>query len=168
MKRAITTGLFVSILIVIVLGAFGFLGTVQWGSGPLPFPEVEIRILCAASESYKTDTGHYPSDSATTDQLNPNTTFDPAAYIASSAFLYRALAGGSKNYLVHSNFPAKMLKTNNAGITYIVDPWGNSIGYSTFKFAHPNSPDGYNTTFDLWSTGGNSTKVDPTHWIRNW
>jgi hypothetical protein len=125
-------------------------------------------MLSAASEAYKNDTGHYPTDPTATDQLNPNTTFDPQAYIASSAFLYHTLSGGSKNYLADLGIPFKLLKTNKAGITYIVDPWGNSLGYSTFKSAHPGSRDGYNPTFDLWSTGGGKDERNPAKWIRNW
>ena len=53
--------------------------------------------------------------------------------------------------------------------TYIKDPFGNSYGYSTAKASHPTDTDGYNPTFDLWSTGGErpAEQTDP-QWIKNW
>jgi hypothetical protein len=55
-------------------------------------------------------------------------------------------------------------------ITAIVDPFGNSYGYSTANQADPAK--GYNPTFDLWSTSGLTT-TPPTgtitqQWIKNW
>jgi len=136
----------------------------------------EIQMLSAAIESYKTDHGHSPTDPATTEQLKPNTSFDPVAYIPSSAFLCRSLSGDNKaaetpdapkpkRYCV---FPPGMLKKSDSGLTYIVDRSGNSLGYSTFKSAHPNSPDGNNPTFDLWSTGGGTSAEDKSKWYQNW
>jgi hypothetical protein len=67
-----------------------------------------------------------------------------------------------------------MLKTDVHGRTYIVDPWGNSYGYSTFKALHPQSRDGNNPTFGLWSTGdtrpvnGVNSPQGQIPWIRNW
>jgi type II secretory pathway pseudopilin PulG len=86
--------------------------------------------------------------------------------------------------------------TSSAGtlITYIQDPYGNSYGYSTAAAADEdcfqagiksgltniqrvNPPHGYNSTFDLWSTGGRTTDPgssggDPnlvtSRWIKNW
>ena len=70
-------------------------------------------------------------------------------------------------------------------VLYIKDPYGNSYGYSTKgadaeqKFRTKVSTDptatrtagqGYNPTFDLWSTAGKTT-YDPTIanvWVKNW
>jgi type II secretory pathway pseudopilin PulG len=135
--------------------------------------EAEIKGMSTALEGYKADHGNYPTDSNTTEQLQANATFDPADYIASSAFLYRALTGNLKasnqpDTTVYYSFPISMLKTDAQGRTYIVDPWGNSYGYSTFKAAHPDGNGGYNSTFDFWSTGGGKKDGDKAKWIINW
>jgi hypothetical protein len=55
----------------------------------------------------------------------------------------------------------------------IVDPFGNSYGYSTANQA--NTANGYNPTFDLWSTSGVAASPTPAppatqqdRWIKNW
>ncbi|HEX8078182.1 MAG TPA: hypothetical protein VF511_10245, partial [Chthoniobacterales bacterium] len=55
-------------------------------------------------------------------------------------------------------------------VTYIRDPFGNSYGYSTVKATTPAGADGYNPTFDLWSTGGNieAAAASQAKWIKNW
>ena len=82
---------------------------------------------------------------------------------------------------------------NNNKILFLQDPYGNSYGYSTAAatdeecfqtnlraggatVARPASKNGFNTTFDLWSTGGRT--VDPSsgsdpnqtwsRWVKNW
>src|SRR5207247_10888598 len=55
-------------------------------------------------------------------------------------------------------------------VEFIRDPFGNSYGYSTANQAAP--ANGYNPTFDLWSTSGLTT-TPPTNtitpqWIKNW
>lgn len=132
----------------------------------------EMRTLSTALESYKMDHGFYPSDPASTDVLRPNASFDPDENIHSSAFLYKALAGdpNASNPLDRTQYYASQdqLKTTPEGETYIVDYWGNSIGYSTLKARHPNSHAGNNTTFDLWSTGGEKQPTGQGKWITNW
>jgi hypothetical protein len=56
----------------------------------------------------------------------------------------------------------------------IRDPFGNSYGYSTKKASDPNA-NGYNPTFDLWSTAGVAPSPTPAPpatqqnlWIKNW
>ena len=58
-------------------------------------------------------------------------------------------------------------------IVAIRDPFGNSYGYSTANQA--NSSNGYNPTFDLWSTAGKAPSPTPAPpakqqdlWIKNW
>ena len=54
-------------------------------------------------------------------------------------------------------------------VTAIRDPFGNSYGYSTAKQA--NSANGFNPTFDLWSTAATanaSSSAYETQWIKNW
>ena len=53
-------------------------------------------------------------------------------------------------------------------VQYIQDPFGYSYGYSTANQADPITPNGYNPTFDLWSTAGGTTTSDIPKWIKNW
>lgn len=160
----------------LVIGSLLFSQFGMWGPHHKPSLQRavgEIKGMMVALEAYKADHGHYPTDPNSTEQLQANASSDATAYIASSAFLYRALAGNphssnSDDQTVYFPFPASMLKTDAQGRTYIVDPWGNSYGYSTFKAAHPNSHGGYNTTFDLWSTGGEKEHGNRARWIFNW
>lgn len=90
--------------------------------------------------------------------------------------------------------PDQLLRVNASSvITGLLDPYGNSYGYSTaaaldeecfqanLKGGGPSSrndtQNGFNTSFDLWSTGGRTT--DPggsgsdanavwAKWIKNW
>jgi hypothetical protein len=137
----------------------------------------ELMMLSAAIESYKTDHGHYPTDPATTEQLRANTPYDHFAYMQASAFLYRCLVhdddnpsskektSGNKRYLT---FEPWMVHTNRDGTTYILDVNGQPIGYSTLKSVHPESPDGHNPTFDLWSINGGESQADMGKWVKNW
>jgi type II secretory pathway pseudopilin PulG len=163
--------------------------------------ETEIAAISAALESYKADNGIYPQGNAAvanttppydTDQLRAN--FDPeggnpttVTFSNSGQYLYRQLSGDSdgnpttsstsdtKNYLSGGLRPNMLNpKPPNAG-TYIIDPFGNAYGYSTFETANPGSPYGNNPTFDLWSTcgetGRKSTETFQQYqqrWIKNW
>ena len=86
--------------------------------------------------------------------------------------------------------PNQLRKTSSGDILYIQDPFGHSYGYSTTAAAaeetyralllkNSNSPrrksGGYNTTFDLWSTGGvvstasgDDLNATRKRWIKNW
>ncbi|MES2570076.1 MAG: hypothetical protein V4710_08475 [Verrucomicrobiota bacterium] len=141
-------------------------------------PPFELAALSAALESYKSDHGNYPTDPATSERLRPNLMFDPNDYIPASRFLYRALSGDADgDPSTKSNrdgkvyFPFKEMNFKFAGSrknTYLVDAWGNPYGYSTLKSADPESPDGNNETFDLWSTGGGKTAKQKGNWVANW
>src|SRR6266542_1062145 len=105
-----------------------------------------------------------------------------ATYPPASLVLYRALSGdrncdraitdADKNFnidgtmlptplsqLPQSYFTFKPNMLSPAGgtgtVTAITDSFGNSYGYSTANQANPNN--GYNPTFDLWSTSGLTT-----------
>ena len=84
-------------------------------------------------------------------------------------------------------FPSGMLlPANGVGtVTGIVDPFGNYYGYSTaYQGDLQTNPGtvpthGYNTTYDLWSTGGNVSalggndspqqiSIKRAQWIYNW
>jgi len=144
--------------------------------------ETEIAAMSAALESYKADNGIYPRN-ADTDGLNTRTSGNPCAYQAASLYLYKQLSGdtnanfqyGAKSYFT---FKPNMLGTSSTvttdacgntltptTVSYIRDPFGNIYGYSTIQAATQDSTQGYNPTFDLWSTA-NST--DPNQWIKNW
>ena len=159
--------------------------------------ETEIAAMAAALESYKADNGVYPSNSVT-NNLDPRTNGDPGttAYSFASQYLYGELSGdrnfnyiidpseqGNRSYFAFKSTPPSADGTSNSGmlsitrsgntytVNYIRDPFGNSYGYSTANQANPNN--GYNPTFDLWSTSGLTTAGQPTQadqnqWIKNW
>ena len=150
--------------------------------------EAEIAAISAALENYKADNGIYPRDTTNQYSDNLNARHDGSAGIAyqnASRFLYGELSG-DKNYnatidtteqqnKAYFSFKPQMLfgpkdsAGNLTGVNYLRDPFGNSYGYSTAYTA--NSANGYNPTFDLWSTGGITSNTDPpdqTQWIKNW
>jgi len=108
---------------------------------------------------------------------------------------------GVKNYLV--GMKSDVWGTNNPGVAvsstntvfFLSDPFGNSYGYSTANattvatgtstvqgYTYPTSippAPGYNSSFDLWSTGGQTTTPNAPNtsgssgdvmlqWVRNW
>jgi len=167
--------------------------------------EAEVKMLSTACESYKTDNGGYPQDSSVpskTDTLDARTytTADASLggkYSLSSQFLYGQLTGDinntglasamTKNYAPDFWKPSRLggPKTNgvSTGVWYIMDPYGNSYGYSTIGLAaeqtyraalatnpsaaRPSTTQGYNPTFDLWSTAGD-TLGNTAKWAKNW
>jgi type II secretory pathway pseudopilin PulG len=148
--------------------------------------EVEIAAISTALENYRADNGIYPIDTAngTTNTLDARTMVNPTAvqYAAASVFLYKQLSGdsaGNRNPTGRSYFsfkPNMLLPKDQAqAVRAIADPFGYSYGYSTANQANPSK--GYNSTFDLWSTGGTGTGSTPTQspapppqgqWIKNW
>jgi hypothetical protein len=136
----------------------------------------ELAALSAAISNYHDVHGVYPADPGATDSLKPNVTYNPDAYIPASAFLYRALSGDSDGNpktppdgQVFSEFKRDQLRARaDDSSPYLIDQWGNSYGYSTFKAKHPDSPDGNNTTFDVWSTSGRKDKRGVSKWVKNW
>jgi type II secretory pathway pseudopilin PulG len=157
--------------------------------------ETDIAAMSAALESYKADNGVYPRGNADlsnispydTDTLDPVNDLNPAAtpipnvYTKATLYLYKQLSGDSagnrqvtgKSYLT---FKPNMLYPDNQSLNvqYIRDPFGNSYGYSTKKASDPNA-NGYNPTFDLWSTAGVAPSPTPSPpatqqnlWIKNW
>ncbi len=173
--------LLVVIAIIIVLAGL-ILSTVGYvqKKGARSRAETEIAAMSAACESYKADNGIYPRDNATngyTDSLDARTSGDPANYQSASLYLYTQLSAtnpdgttiaGARSYF---SFKPNMLSPRQSlPITAIVDPFGNSYGYSTANQADPAK--GYNPTFDLWSTSALTT-TPPTNaitlqWIKNW
>lgn len=140
--------------------------------------ETEIAAMSAACESYKADNGVYPSNTDT-NNLDPRTNGNPTttAYSLASFYLYTQLSGDSsgnrnptgKSYMQF--IPKMLLPAGGTGtVTAIADPFGNSYGYSTAN--QVNAAQGYNPTFDLWSTSGLTTNVpsaaDQNQWIKNW
>ena len=154
----------------------------------------EIAALSAAIENYKADNGIYVRGPATamtigsitvpanvTDTLDPKANGDPnsAVYGQTSLYLYTQLSGDSignqqatgKGYF---SFKPQMLSTDSSGfVTAIKDPFGSSYGYSTAN--QVNAAQGYNPTFDLWSTVGLTSNPPPSgtdnitpQWIKNW
>ena len=149
----------------------------------------EIKAIEAACEGYKADNGIYPVDinNTTTKALNcggSNPDYNPADYTAACAVLYQAITGDGIILLAGSGAASngkmasagkcymelKPSQTGSSGNTYyIVDPFGFSYGYSTAQAA--TGTNGYNTTYDLWSTAGSSTiqtSATAAKWITNW
>lgn len=138
--------------------------------------EAEIAAMSAALENYKADNGIYPR-SATSDALNAKTGTDPTNYRVACSDFYAQLIGdadydditdsGAKAYM---NFKPNMKSVlditkpaSSTNKTFARDPFGNSYGYSTAYQA--DSTNGYNPTFDLWST---ANETDQSRWIKNW
>jgi type II secretory pathway pseudopilin PulG len=164
--------------------------------------DAEIAAISAACENYKADNGVYPIDCSTTSQLNSTSDGNPVDYATASRYLYGELTGdrdfdgtidsGGKAYM--SFKPTAMLRSDMSQppsssnrVTAIADPFGNSYGYSTAyanyldyqsgvsNCSPPTSPNGYNPTFDLWSTAGVAPSPTPSPpatqqdlWIKNW
>ena len=164
--------------------------------------EAEIAAISAALENYKADNGVYPrgksvatpqsgtptySVAATgTDDLNARSDLTPtnSKYQDASRYLYEQLSGdfnldlspdaGNKSYMPFKESNLALIKDasgKTVGLSYVKDPFGNSYGYSTAY--QSNSSNGYNPTFDLWSTCGNKelTETDQQYvarWIKNW
>jgi type II secretory pathway pseudopilin PulG len=144
--------------------------------------QTEIAAMSAACENYKTDSGVYPTDPLTTEQLDARVSVDPSTYQGASLYLYEKLSGDSignrtltgKSYMVFKPnmlFPADQ----SQNVLYIKDAFGNSYGYSTIQSATQDTAKGYNPTFDLWSTAGVAPSPTPSPpatqqdlWIKNW
>jgi hypothetical protein len=140
----------------------------------------------------------YPKATTGTDDLDARINGDPGQtiYQYASRYLYEQLSGDvnlslfqiplippKKSYF---DFKPSSLwiipdkEGNSIGLSHILDPFGNSYGYSTAyqKWVDGGSigpPQGHNPTFDLWSTGGLTT--DPPsigtdtitpQWVKNW
>lgn len=143
--------------------------------------EAEIAAISAALENYKADNGVYPS-AADTNALLPNKMGDPTAseYQKASLALYKLISGDADNdanRIPESksffSFQPNQLSppSQTLAVVFIRDPFGNSYGYSTVKASAPSGSDGYNPTFDLWSTAGatdSSNTPDQSQWIKNW
>lgn len=163
--------------------------------------EAEIAAISAALESYKADNGVYPRDKALTDKLQPitdtsyatnsppdpkPTSYNPGdvRYKDAGLVLYKELSGdkdldrapdtGQKSYLAFR--PNMLAPSGGTGtVTAMIDPFGNSYGYSTAyqgDIDAGNTPThGFNPTFDLWSTAGTVNSQDAQYeraWIKNW
>jgi type II secretory pathway pseudopilin PulG len=167
--------------------------------------ETEIAAMSAACEGYKADNGVYPRDptpNTATDALNARTMGDPTTTLYNTAglVLYRALSGdrnldrtvsnADKNFdidgsalgtplsqlpQVYFTFKPNQLSPadQTQNVQYVRDPFGNSYGYSTaYQY---NSSNGYNPTFDSWSTSGltgnppgTGTDTITPQWTKNW
>jgi prepilin-type N-terminal cleavage/methylation domain-containing protein len=187
--------LIVVIAVIIILAGLvlSTVGYVQ-KKGARSRAETEIAAISAAIENYKADNGVYPRGQSTsvppsgipvytvattgTDGLDARVNTDSGQKIYQDAcrYLYEQLSGdvnldlamdtGRKTYFTFKESMLAVIKDpngNSIGLSHIKDPFGNSYGYSTANQVAPGN--GYNPTFDLWSTA-NST--DPNQWIKNW
>ena len=172
--------LLVIIIILILAGLILSISSYVQNKGARARAETEIAAISAALESYKADNGIYPRDNPGnqyTDNLNAKADFDPtqSKYKNASLYLFFQLSGLDANQQPVANmksyfaFKPQMLghpTGSSTTVAYIRDPFGNSYGCSTANQA--NSNNGYNPTFDLWSTAGGKTAPDVVKWIKNW
>ena len=162
-------------IILILAGLILSISSYVQNKGARARAETEIAAMSAALESYKADNGIYPRVvGGSTDMLDPKTSTNPSSYKTASVYLFTELSGLDTSQQVVANkksyfsFKPQMLghpAGDNTTVAYIRDPFGNSYGYSTANQA--NSNNGYNPTYDLWSTGGSVTS-DTSKWIKNW
>ncbi len=141
--------------------------------------KAEIAAMEAALESYKADNGAYPVFSGTTLWSGTYYKGNPSLYTVSSGTLYVALSGDvNRNRQIDSTesglktyfeFKDNMLTPSAGTVQAIVDPFGYSYGYTTLG-ASTSGTQGFNPTFDLWSTGGRTgdTSTDRANWVTNW
>jgi prepilin-type N-terminal cleavage/methylation domain-containing protein len=128
----------------------------------------------------------YPIATTGTDQLDARVNGDPrqTLYQYASRYLYEQLSGdvdlnlspdaGKKSYFDFKPstlwlVPGCYGSSSSIGLSHILDPFGNTYGYSTVNQTDPAK--GYNPTFDLWSTGGTIDTTNPpnqSQWIKNW
>ena len=165
----------------------------------------EIAALSAACENFKADTGVYPStkDTEKLDPRKDGSP-SSSKYELASLDLYKLLNAdedadgipekGGKSYAADFFNPSRMsIDKSSKKVRYLQDPFGNCYGYSTAgnkqsqeyraeleknpKAKRPTGPalEGYNQTFDLWSTGGVMSKgkgavteADQNKWVKNW
>jgi type II secretory pathway pseudopilin PulG len=181
--RAAFTILELLVVITIIIALAGLIlatvGYVQ-NKGARSRAETEIAAMSAALESYKADNGIYPAN-ADTNSLDPTSQLNSSPptsgtnnYSKAGLYLYEQLAGvtsgvrsqlpSNKSYF---SFKPNMLypKDTSKDIVGIMDPFGNLYGYSTSKASNP-ANNGYNPTYDLWSTSGSTTST--LNWVKNW
>jgi len=170
-------------IILILAGVILSISSYVQNKGARARAETEIAAMSAALESYKADNGIYPRDnpgSTYTDSLNarslpsPVPSPSPNFYTNASVFLYTELSGLDTNQQPIANkkayftFRPQMLghpPGNSVTVAYLLDPFGNCYGYSTAN--QGNSSNGFNPTFDLWSTANDKTG-NTSAWIKNW
>jgi len=172
--------LVVIIIILILAGLVLSISSYVQNKGARARAETEIAAISAALESYKADNGIYPAgtDTNSLDPTNDVNSSPPTSgtnkYSKAGLYLYEQLAGvtsgvrsqvpSNKSYI---SFKPNMLspKDTSKDIVGISDPFGNLYGYSTSK---ANGGNGYNPTYDLWSTSGGLTLTDTPKWVKNW
>ncbi|MGE5214381.1 MAG: prepilin-type N-terminal cleavage/methylation domain-containing protein [Nitrospirota bacterium] len=177
--------LIVVIGIIIILSGL-VLSTVGYArkKGARARAETEIAAMSAACENYKADNAVYPSNNDT-NGLDPTANFDSSppppgqtnAYSLAGLSLYEKLLGvtsGNRSETpttrTYFTFKPNMLHPpppSTDDVVGIRDPFGNLYGYSTKKASDPTT-NGYNPTFDLWSTAGGTASSDTPKWIKNW
>lgn len=179
--------------------------------------QAEIKAIEGAINSYQVDNGTVPrnTNTDTIDARDESTKssggIPNAAYQATSKFLFQALCGyydmsgatptasttGAKAYFPWKPgqvYPSSAVAANGSinppNVQYVIDPFGQSYGYSTIGAQRaadaasgvagttPVDPTkgGFNPVFDLWSTSGygpgkpyaTGTTDRSILWITNW
>lgn len=206
-----------TVMAIIVILAGLILGTAGYANrrAASSRTQAEIKAIEGAINNYQVDNGTVPRDRTATDRLDARMEASQGgnagtSYQTASLYLFRALSGyydmsGATPALASNQkvyfpwkpaqiFPATAAAANGtitpASVKYVLDPFGQSYGYSTIGAAQaeaaastanagtppPVQTQGFNPTFDLWSTGGygpgkpypSGSTDKSTFWITNW
>ena len=158
----------------------------------IPSDNLDPRAMGNPTTSY--------SGTAGTVVTYANTSYELYVALTSDTTGYQQTVRGARNYLTDikpdmlgRNNPSAAVSSTNT-VTYLSDPFGNSYGYSTANAFYQScllqsgtagtgrTAPGYNSTFDLWSTGTqinapyngtgpltSGSAGDPMlQWIKNW
>jgi prepilin-type N-terminal cleavage/methylation domain-containing protein len=133
-----------------------------------------IKALGGSIDKYELDNGVYPasgSDDAAS-RLDPRATANPSSYVSAIRELGDELYNEDPNLNYLKGFKPSTVVISSDTVRQILDPWGNSYGYSTARnreLREGLTPSmGYNPTYDLWSTANKSAVGASDAWISNW
>jgi prepilin-type N-terminal cleavage/methylation domain-containing protein len=192
-------------LILSIAGNANYKAATSRAQGEIQAISTALESYKADNGAYPSSTppGSNSLDPTSSSSLDPAASGSPNNYQAAGETLFQALAGvsgtgssatfGGKAYYTYTPSQVAALSgtpsTTNLATTYFVDPFGFAYGYSTDYASEiqtataaggtpPNPGNGYNPTFDLWSTAGYSatsgkaypTNVTPANslWVKNW
>jgi type II secretory pathway pseudopilin PulG len=116
--------------------------------------QAQIAALQAACDRYYADQGLYPSNTT----IDPNSSFDPSAYINTATNLFLNLFGASNISSARTGNRYFEPKPSMVQNNYFIDPWQKAYGYFS---------DGTNAPL-IWSTANQTQKDGTNKWITSW
>lgn len=147
-----------SFVFLVLLSVLAYVGSLR--NHDIPRVLSEFAQMQTALESYRYDHGDYPGNAAT-EALRSDKAFDSRLAREASKRLYSALQPAHGK--VYFEFRPDSLRADVNGQTYVVDPDGESYGYSTSRIAQ-----GGKDHYHLWSIAGDKTGTNTAGWIKNW